>query len=170
MQLSPKLILWHLKQEFRLQAPGSVTSEPCLKYAVHYRPGQPFSGGLIYISTEPAERFSKESTSQHDDPDHFPDQDIPAQTPNICVIPGEDPVVLMEALEKIFRKYEEWNQSLFESRSDERSIQRLLDLTAPVIPNPMMVIAWISPSSPPGISLSDSFPAPFWVPRMKPRI
>ena len=46
----------------------------------------------------------------------------------------------METLEKIFRKYEEWNQSLFESRLMNGSIQRLLDLTAPVIPNPMMVI------------------------------
>ncbi len=140
MQLSPKLILWHLKQEFRLQAPGSFTSEPCLKYAVHYRPGQPFSGGLIYISTEPAEDFLRNPLHSMMILTAFPDQDIPAQTPNICVIPGEDPVVLMETLEKIFRKYEEWNQSLFESRLMNGSIQRLLDLTAPVIPNPMMVI------------------------------
>ena len=81
MQLSPKLILWHLKQEFRLQAPGSFTSEPCLKYAVHYRPGQPFSGGLIYISTEPAEDFLRNPLHSMMILTAFPDQDIPAQTP-----------------------------------------------------------------------------------------
>src|SRR5699024_635384 len=94
----------------------------------------------IYISTEPAEDFLRNPLHSMMILTAFPDQDIPAQNPNICVIPGEDPVVLMETLEKIFRKYEEWNQSLFESRLMNGSIQRLLDLTAPVIPNPMMVI------------------------------
>ena len=140
MQLSPKLILWHLKQEFRLQAAETFTSEPCLKYAVHHKPEQPFSGGLIYISTEPAEDFLRNPLHSMMILTRFPDQDIPAQIPNICIIPEADPVVLMETAEKIFQTYEEWSQALFESRLMNGSIQALLDLTAPVIPNPMMVI------------------------------
>lgn len=61
--------------------------------------------------------------------------------PNICIIPGADLLELMEYTERIFRKYEEWNQSLFESRLINGSVQNLLDLTGSIIPNPMMVIS-----------------------------
>ena len=61
--------------------------------------------------------------------------------PNLCILPEK--VTADEALaflQYIFSIYEEWNQSLFESRLSNSTIQDLLDRTARVISNPMMVI------------------------------
>lgn len=39
-----------------------------------------------------------------------------------------------------FRKYEEWNQDLFDLILNQPSVQKLIDLSTSVIPNPMTVI------------------------------
>lgn len=61
--------------------------------------------------------------------------------PNLCILPPD--VSMNEALiyiQEIFNCYQQWNQSLIESRLSNASVQNLLDLTDRIIPNPMMVI------------------------------
>ena len=53
----------------------------------------------------------------------------------------DSPEALAETVTQIFRKYEEWNQALFESRMMNGSIQNLLDLTGSIISNPSIVIS-----------------------------
>ena len=61
--------------------------------------------------------------------------------PNMCIIPEDLPVsTVFNRLQDIFILYDQWNQSLMDSRLRNASIQELLDLTASIIPNPMMLI------------------------------
>lgn len=140
MLLSPKLILWHLKQKYILHASGRLTSEPCLKYAVCPRAEEPFSGGLIYIAGELLPEFAKNPLRSLMLLTGPQNPELLKHCPNICFIPDADPVDLLEFAGQIFQKYEEWNQALFESRMMNGSIQSLLDMTGSVIPNPMLLI------------------------------
>ena len=61
--------------------------------------------------------------------------------PNMCIIPEDIPVnIVFNRIQDIFILYDQWNQSLMDSRLRNASIQELLDLTASIIPNPMMLI------------------------------
>ena len=140
MLLSPKLLQWHLNRKYPLQASLQFTSEPCLKYAVCHKTEKEFTPGLIHIAPDPPDRFLN-------NPLHSlliltipQEQTLLERCPNICVMPGANPAELMEFIGWIFQKYEEWNQSLFESRMVNGSIQSILELTDPIIPNPMVLI------------------------------
>ena len=59
----------------------------------------------------------------------------------MCIIPEDIPVnIVFNRIQDIFILYDQWNQSLMDSRLRNASIQELLDLTASIIPNPMMLI------------------------------
>lgn len=59
----------------------------------------------------------------------------------MCIIPEDIPVnIVFNRIQDIFILYDQWNQSLMDSRLRNASIQELLDLTASVIPNPIMLI------------------------------
>ena len=141
MLLSPKLILWHLKKEYSVQASRQFASDPCLKYAVcHNTTGETFSGGVLYIASDIPADFLKNPLRSMAVLTSPRDPDILEQYPNICLIPGADPLDLLEFAGRIFQKYEEWNQALFESRMMNGSIQSLLDMTGTIISNPMVLI------------------------------
>ena len=141
MLLSPKLILWHLKKEYSVQASRQFASDPCLKYAVcHNTAGETFSGGVLYIASDIPADFLKNPLRSMAVLTSPRDPDILEQYPNICLIPGADPLDLLEFAGRIFQKYEEWNQALFESRMMNGSIQSLLDMTGTIISNPMVLI------------------------------
>lgn len=68
-------------------------------------------------------------------------QNYELSQPNMCIIPEDLPVnTVFNKLQDIFILYDQWNQSLMESRLRNASIQELLDLTTSIIPNPMMLI------------------------------
>ncbi len=140
MQLSPKLILWHFSQEFSLKASPQITSEPCLRRAVCHESQESPSGGLIYVASELCAGFQSHPFHSLMLVTAPPDPELLKQFPNLCYLPDQDPVLLLERIGRIFRKYEEWNQALFESRMMNGSIQKLLDLSSSILPNPMMLI------------------------------
>ena len=56
--------------------------------------------------------------------------------PNMCIIPEDIPVnIVFNRIQDIFILYDQWNQSLMDSRLRNASIQELLDLTASIISN-----------------------------------
>ena len=141
MLLSPKLILWHLKQKYTIQASEHFTNEPCLKYAVcRQMAEETFSGGIIYIVSEALSDFLNNPLRSMMILAGSQDTDLLKRHPNICHIPDADPVELLEFIGQVFQKYEEWNQALFESRMMNGSIQSLLDMTGSIISNPMILI------------------------------
>ena len=140
MLLSSRLIVWHLEQEYSVQSSVKLTSEPYLKYAVCHKSGEAFQSGLVCICEKIPPEFLKKPLHTLLVVTAPLEPCLLLDHPNLCVIPDAAPIALMESVEKIFRKYEEWNQTLFESRLVNGSIQNLLDLTDSIIPNPMMVI------------------------------
>ena len=140
MLLSPKLILWHLRQKYAVQASDPFSSEPCLKCALCHCTESVPAGGFIYIVSEIPEEFLRSPLRSMMVVTAPRSKDTLRHCPNICVIPDADPVSLLEFIEQIFQKYEEWNQALFESRMMNGSIQSLLDMTSTIIPNPMVLI------------------------------
>lgn len=140
MLLSAKLILWHIKKELSPETSPKLSCEPCLgRLALSRADTEPVDGLVCIGSQVPLDFLNN--------PLHSllilcgPDAEaIPEGCPNVCRLPGAAPGAVMELVDGIFRRYEEWNQSLFESRLSNGSIQNLLDLTEPVISNPMAVI------------------------------
>lgn len=141
MKLSALLITYHLQKQYDTTASLWLSSEPHLKYPVYYG-GQSFDEGLIYVIDDPGcplptHRLSKVFII-------FTGNQFAVSVteyPNVCILPAEIPSIQVLAyLQEVFSLYEEWNQSLFESRLKNASVQNLLDLTDRIIPNPMMVI------------------------------
>lgn len=142
MKLSAKLIVYHLKKAFPVRASSSLSPCPVLSCSLPYRKDKPFQSGRVYVVTDPD--FTV--------PSHhltsvlfiltgstFPlcEQDYP----NLCILPKDTKAADVYAeLQEIFSLYEQWNQSLVDSRLENASIQSLLDLTDCVIPNPMLLI------------------------------
>ena len=143
MNLSALLITYHLRKKY----PGVVFSswlscEPHLKYPVYYEGRNSFEDGLIYLLDNselpiPNRHLSKNMILLAGGHFAVSEQDYP----NLCILPPD--VSMNEALiyiQEIFNCYQQWNQSLIESRLSNASVQNLLDLTDRIIPNPMMVI------------------------------
>ena len=142
MNLSPRLIVWHLKKEYpQALASSRLTCEPCLKYGVCHREHAPFSGDLVYVSRNKIEDFFRNPLHSLLILTDCTDASITEKYPNLCLIPDTDPELVLETVTQIFRRYEEWNQALFESRLSNGSIQKLLELTGTVISNPIIVIS-----------------------------
>lgn len=140
MLLSPRLIIWYLKKEYEGQASHIRTSDPCLKYAVYHDGKAPCGENLVHIAEEVPEDFLRNPMHSLLIVTRELDPEFLQQHPNIFAVPGGNSLALMESVGRIFQKYDEWSQSLFESRMMNGSIQKLLDLTDAVIPNPAVVI------------------------------
>ena len=98
-------------------------------------------------------------------------QNYELSQPNMCIIPEDLPVnTVFNKLQDIFILYDQWNQSLMDSRLRNASIQELLDLTTSIIPNPMMLIGMDLPSLLPEAGTWVISPIPFWVPAKIPGI
>lgn len=141
MLLSARLLVWHLKKDWEVLASGQLTAEPYLRYAVYYREGMELEKGTVYVVdqarfTVPSHQLSRYLFVLAGD--HFQIQ--VEDYPNMCVIPRGNGADIMNLLSKTFHKYEEWNQKLFEASLVNASVQTLLDLTDPIIPNPMAVV------------------------------
>lgn len=142
MDLSPRLIVWHLKKTYpQTDASTRLTTSPCLKYGVCHRPDAPFTGNLVWIAPEILPDFLQNPLHSLLIVTEPADSALLKETPNLCLVPGADPEALAETVTQIFRKYEEWNQALFESRMMNGSIQNLLNLTGSIISNPSIVIS-----------------------------
>lgn len=141
MLLSARLLVWHLKKYWLIQESPQLVSEPYLKYAVYYRDGMELESGTVYVVDQmdfllPSHQLSRFLFILTGDHFRIHVQDYP----NICIIPRGNAVEVMNRLSRIFHIYEEWNQQLFEASLVNASVQTLLELTNPVIPNPMAVI------------------------------
>lgn len=142
MKLSALLISYYLQKQYEMTASLWLSSEPHLKYPVYYEGQNVIEDGLIYVINNPdfippTHRLSKVflifTGNQFDV--------SVAEYPNVCILPASALCGQVFAyLQEIFSLYEEWNQSLFESRLKNSSIQHLLNLTDHIIPNPMTVI------------------------------
>lgn len=141
MKLSAKLICYHLQKSFHIRT-SRLDAEPVLSCPACYEKNSPLLNGRIYLITDPDFQF----TFHH--PRNilflmvgavYSSFELPQ--PNICVIPEDIPAnTVFNKLQEIFLIYDQWNQSLMDSRLRNASIQELLDLTDCIIPNPMMLI------------------------------
>ncbi|MCC8164190.1 MAG: helix-turn-helix domain-containing protein [Lachnospiraceae bacterium] len=142
MKLSALLITWHLKKKYTLAVSDWLSAEPHLRYPLTYDGKGNLEDGILYMSDDPdfampSHKLSKTFLILTGAAFHV----SPSDYPNLCILP--ESVSLRELasfLQEIFALYEEWNQSLFDSRLSSASIQQLLDLTDRVIPNPMMLV------------------------------
>lgn len=142
MNLSACLIVYHLKKIYpELTVSSWISNEAHLKYPV-YDNGSPLEDNLIYII---------DTCRQSRLPRHLSKKMLlftgaarnisVSDSPNCCILPqGTDADDVFFHVQKIFNLYQEWNQSLMDSRLSHGSVQQLIDLTDAVIPNPMMVI------------------------------
>lgn len=142
MKLSALLIAYHLQKKYDTRASLWLSSEPHLKYPIYYEGQSTYKDGLIYVidnpdCTLPTHRLSKTFLI-------FTGAQFAlsiTEYPNVCILPEESSSIqVFTYLQEIFSLYEEWNQSLFESRLKNASVQNLLNLTDRIIPNPMTVI------------------------------
>ena len=142
MKLSAQLIIYHLRQHFSAAASSWLSSEPHLEYPVIYQSPGPLAGGKIYISDDPdflvpSHHLSETLVILTGKSRYLEEDDYP----NLCILQENvSAVSVLSFLQEIFRKYEEWNQDLFDLILNQPSVQKLIDLSTSVIPNPMTVI------------------------------
>ena len=142
MKLSALLISYHQQKQYDMTASMWISSEPHLKYPVYYEGQNAIEDGLIYVIDNPdfippTHRLSKVflifTGNQFD-------MSV-AEYPNVCILPASTLSGQVFAyLQEVFSLYEEWNQSLFESRLKNSSVQHLLNLTDHISPNTISVI------------------------------
>ena len=141
MKLSSKLICYHLQKSFPIHT-SRLDTEPVLSCPACYEKATPLQDGRVYLVSEPDFRLTFRhpknilfliiGTSYHD---------YELSQPNLCVIPQDIPVnTILNKLQEIFLIYDQWNQSLIDSRLRNASIMELMELTDCIIPNPMMLI------------------------------
>lgn len=141
MKLSSKLICYHLQKSFPIHT-SRLDTEPVLSCPACFEKATPLQDGRIYLVSEPDFRltfrhpknilFLIVGASYHD---------YELSQPNLCVIPQDIPVnMILNKLQEIFLIYDQWNQSLIDSRLRNASIMELMELTDCIIPNPMMLI------------------------------
>ena len=108
---------------------------------IYQSPG-PLAGGKIYISDDPdflvpSHHLSETLVILTGKSRYLEEDDYP----NLCILQENvSAVSVLSFLQEIFRKYEEWNQDLFDLILNQPSVQKLIDLSTSVIPNPMTVI------------------------------
>lgn len=142
MKLSARLIVYHLSKKFSVQASSSLNSSPVLSCSLPYQKEKPFHDGRVYLVTDPdftvpSHHLTSVLFILIGDTFSFSEQSYP----NLCVLPGHvDAADVYTELQEIFSLYDQWNQSLINSRLENASIQSLLDLTDCIIPNPMLLI------------------------------
>ncbi len=142
MKLSARLLVWYLHRRYPQARSAGLTGEPDLRCVCLWsRDTPPEPGAAVVV---------------HDSAFTLPDGELAGQLflwiggpaaaleggrPNVCLLPENIPAGEAAAcLQRVFTRYEEWNQSLFESRLDGGSAQELLELTGAVIPNPMVLV------------------------------
>lgn len=143
MKLSASLILYYLRKNFPGIAVSSwVSREAQLRYSLVCEGHDIAEDGVVYIADDATDlsllrNLSRKMilfTAQAGTP---PVRDYP----NCCLLPpGIDAAHVFLFVQKIFDRYNQWNQALMDSRLANESIQQLIDLTDGIIPNPMMVI------------------------------
>ena len=142
MKLSAQLIIYHLHQRFSLAASSWLSCEPYLECPVIYQPPEALSDGRIYICDDegflmPSHHLSKTLVILTGKSRYLEEEDYP----NLCILKERHtPAEVLGFLQEIFLKYENWNQSLFDAILTQPSVQKLIDLTEQIIPNPMSVI------------------------------
>ena len=141
MKLSAKLICYHLQKSFPLHT-SRLDTFPTLSCTSCFEKNTVLQNGRVYLITDPDFQLTF----------HHPKnilflmigkiyQNYELTQPNMCIIPEDIPVnIVFNRIQDIFILYDQWNQSLMDSRLRNASIQELLDLTASVIPNPIMLI------------------------------
>ena len=141
MKLSSKLICYHLQKSFPIHT-SRLDTEPVLSCPACYEKATPLQDGRVYLVSGPDFRltfrhpknilFLIVGASYHD---------YELSQPNLCVISQDIPVnMILNKLQEIFLIYDQWNQSLIDSRLRNASIMELMELTDCIIPNPMMLI------------------------------
>lgn len=142
MNLSARLITWHLNRQYKTQLSSWLSSEPHLQYPVYYDSRRPLRDGLIYLIDDPGfqlptHRLSRILLILVGNQFTMSVEDYP----NLCILPGAVSMPeVFSFLQETFEQYEQWNQALFESRLAGSTVQHLLNLTDRIIPNPMLVI------------------------------
>ena len=139
MYLSALLIAWHIRKQYQETAVSSwLSRDPILKYPIKYEGTLLPDDGIIYLIDDPSlplpdRRLSKNMVLCTGRCARLSECD----KPSYCFLPetvtAEE---LLSFLQKLYNRYDCWNQSLMDSRLANGSIQQLLDLTDPVIPNP----------------------------------
>ena len=142
MYLSALLVAWHIQKQYPQTIVSSwLSRDPILKYSIKYEGSFLPDNGIIYLVDDPglplpARRLSKNMVLFTGRCAHLSE----SCRPSYCFLPeaftAEE---LLSFLQRLYDRYDRWNQSLMDSRLANGSIQQLLDLTDPVIPNPMMV-------------------------------
>ena len=141
MKLSAKIICYHLQKSFSIHT-SRLDTFPTLSCPSCFEKSMPLQDGRVYLITDP----DFQPTFHHPKNILFlmigkAYQNYELSQPNMCIIPEDLPVnTVFNKLQDIFILYDQWNQSLMESRLRNASIQELLDLTTSIIPNPMMLI------------------------------
>lgn len=142
MKLSAQIIVYHLRKKYRLASSPWLSAEPHLDYPVLYCSPHPLQDGRIYLTDDPgfllpSHHLSKTLlvlTGKH----HILQEE---DYPNLCILQDDYSVAdILSYIQEIFRIYEDWNQKISDLMLSQPSVQRLLDLTDIIIPNPMAVI------------------------------
>lgn len=162
MKLSTRLLFWHLYREFTAHVPANAPSDPVLQYAAYYTGESSLSEGVVYVvpadAVPPLDDLSPRmalviAEKMNAAP---PSDSLSSRIPSIltsgtngsagewetvCRIEGASCAAVLNCLNRLFARYEEWQQQLLESRLQSGSIQRMIDLTGCVISNPMAVVS-----------------------------
>ncbi len=142
MKLSAQLIVYHLRQSFPLTASSWLSYEPHLEYPVFYQSPESLADGKIYLTDDPdflipSHHLSKTLVILTGGSHYLEEEDYP----NLCILKEiVSPARVLSVLQEIFQKYEKWNQELFQLILEQSSVQKLIDATEMIIPNPMAVI------------------------------
>lgn len=140
MKLSAKLICYHLQKSFSMHTSRLDTSPPFPALPALKR--TPFFRMDVFTLSQIRIFSSLFIIPKYSVPDDWKNlSELRINSAKHVYHPEDIPVnIVFNRIQDIFILYDQWNQSLMDSRLRNASIQELLDLTASIIPNPMMLI------------------------------
>lgn len=143
MKLSARLLSYYLKKKYDVTESSVITADPNLRYALITVDTGVEDEGIVYITSSSLlwrpEQMRNVSLTV------FLGKSIPQQHLNeanvIAVSGAQGPEEVLASIQDIFDLFNQWDEDCMASRLHNHTIQDLLDLTSPIIPNPMVVIS-----------------------------
>lgn len=143
MNLSPDFVVEQLKNSYNIYAPNKLSTAPCLIYTTLYIPGMELKDHIAYIvkSTDLADLEDCKDFPQHSlfiiigsTLDH--------EFANICSISdANDALLIFSELQELFKIYGTWQSDLMYIYFNDKCIQTMLSISAPVLNNSLFLVS-----------------------------
>lgn len=135
MKLTGRLLLEKLRGCLHITAQSGWEQCPPLGRPLFYEAGEPAQSGRLYLSARPDGALCAAGVCCL-----YTDGAKPAAPGGISLCAEETMLAVFNALQRLYDEYEQWQSQMEQIVLERGTVQRLLQVSYPVLGNPMLVI------------------------------